>query len=348
VRELTLEIHDREFFVLLGPSGCGKTTALRMVAGLEEPSDGKIFIGDRLVNEVPAKDRDLAMVFQNYALYPHMNVYDNIAFGLRMRKKTREEIDRLVRETAKALGLDEFLKRRPGQLSGGQRQRVALGRAIVRRPQAFLMDEPLSNLDAQMRVHMRVELIRLHRELGTTFVYVTHDQVEAMTMGERVAVLSRGELQQVGPPQEVYDRPANLFVAQFIGSPAMNLFDAEPAMLDGDQGLRAADAFFKLPSALAAAVKQVGANKVVVGIRPEHLVPQGGEVESIAARFDGNVDVIESLGSEQHVMVTLPNGSLVVRVGSHVPVAIDQALALGVAAEHLHVFDAQTTQRISG
>jgi len=195
-------------------------------------------------------------------------------------------------------------------------------------------------------VHMRVELIRLHRELGTTFIYVTHDQVEAMTMGERLAVLDHGALQQVGPPQEVYDRPANLFVAQFIGSPAMNFFDAEPATLDGEQGLRAVDAFFKLPSALNAAVKQMGATKVVVGIRPEHLVPQGGEIESIAGRLDGKVDVVESLGSEQHVMVALPHGSLVVRLGSHVPVAPGDALALGVAAEHLHLFDAQTTQRI--
>ncbi len=346
VRELTLEIHDREFFVLLGPSGCGKTTALRIVAGLEEPSEGKIFIGDQLVNELPAKDRDLAMVFQSYALYPHMTVYDNLAFGLRMRKHTREEIDRLVRDTAGALGLDELLKRRPGQLSGGQRQRVALGRAIVRRPQAFLMDEPLSNLDAQMRVDVRVELIRLHRELGTTFIYVTHDQVEAMTMGERVAVLNDGLLQQVGPPQEVYDRPANLFVAQFIGSPAMNFFDAQPAQVDGRQGLRAADAFFTLPPPLVDAVKQTGASKVIVGIRPEHLVLRQGEDGAVAARFDGKADVIESLGSEQHVMVTLVHGALVVRLASHVPVASGDGLALVVTAEHLHLFDAQTTQRI--
>ncbi|MCH7838295.1 MAG: ABC transporter ATP-binding protein, partial [Chloroflexi bacterium] len=238
VRDLTLEVQDEEFFVLLGPSGCGKTTALRIVAGLEEPSEGDIHIGDRVVTEVPAKDRDLAMVFQNYALYPHMSVYDNIAFGLRMRKHSKDEIDRLVRDAVATLGIAELLKRKPGQLSGGQRQRVALGRAIVRRPQVFLMDEPLSNLDSKMRVQMRSELIRLHRELGATFIYVTHDQVEAMTMGARLAVLNEGRLQQVGTPQYVYDRPENLFVAAFIGIPAMNLLDAEPAQVDGKAGVR--------------------------------------------------------------------------------------------------------------
>ena len=346
LRELTLEVHDREFFVLLGPSGCGKTTALRIVAGLEEPSEGGIYIGDRLVNEVPAKDRDLAMVFQSYALYPHMSVYDNLGFGLRMRKYTRDEIDRLVRDVAGTLGIDELLRRRPGELSGGQLQRVALGRAIVRRPQAFLMDEPLSNLDAKMRVHMRVRLIKLHRELGTTFIYVTHDQVEAMTMGERVAVLQGGALQQVGPPQEVYDRPANLFVAEFIGSPAMNFLDAEVAQVDGQQGLQTADAFVRLSAPLALAVQQSGARKIILGIRPEHLTPEEGDEGEFAARFDGQVDVIESLGSEEHVTVTLAHGSLVVRLPTSVRLQPGSPLRLTVAAEHLHVFDADTTSRI--
>jgi multiple sugar transport system ATP-binding protein len=345
LRELTLEVRDREFFVLLGPSGCGKTTALRIVAGLEEPSEGGVYIGDRLVNEVPAKDRDLAMVFQSYALYPHMSVYDNMAFGLRMRKFSREEIDRLVRDVAGTLGIDELLMRKPAELSGGQRQRVALGRAIVRRPQAFLMDEPLSNLDAQMRVQMRVGLIKLHRELGTTFIYVTHDQVEAMTMGQRMAVLHRGLLQQVGPPQEVYDRPANLFIAEFIGSPAMNFLDADAAQVDGQQGLQTADAFVRLPPPLWSAVQQAGTRKLVLGIRPEHLTPQEGDGE-FAARFDGRVDVVESLGSEEHITVTLAHASLVVRLPTGLRFQAGSPLRLAVAPEHLHVFDAETTSRI--
>jgi multiple sugar transport system ATP-binding protein len=316
------------------------------VAGLEEPSDGSVYIGDRVVNEVLPKDRDLAMVFQNYALYPHMSVRDNLAFGLRMRKHPRGEIDRMVRDVASTLGIVELLGRRPGEISGGQRQRVALGRAIVRHPQAFLMDEPLSNLDAKMRVHMRAELVRLHRELGGTFIYVTHDQVEAMTMGERVAVLSDGKLQQVAPPQEVYDRPANLFVAEFIGSPAMNFLETEPAQLDGVNGLRAADAFVRLPDALWAAVQSASANKVVLGIRPEHLVPQESADGAYAASFDGKVDLIESLGNEQHVIVTLPHGSLTVRLPADVRLSVGAPLRLGVAPERLQLFDATIGLRI--
>ncbi len=346
LRELTLEVEDREFFVLLGPSGCGKTTALRIVAGLEEPSEGTVHIGDRLVNEVPAKDRDLAMVFQNYALYPHMTVYDNVAFGLRMRKLARGEIDQLVREAAAALRIQELLKRRPGELSGGQQQRVALGRAIVRRPQAFLMDEPLSNLDSKMRVQMRTELIRLHRELGATFIYVTHDQVEAMTMGERVAVLEGGLLQQVGPPQEVYDRPANLFVAEFIGSPAMNLLDAEPAQDDGQPGVQTPDAFVRLPPALETALRSSAVERIIVGIRPEHLAPCEGESGNFAASFDGRVDVVESLGSEQHVTVSLTHGSLVARLPTTLRLDHGAPLRLAVAPEHLHLFDGATGRRI--
>jgi multiple sugar transport system ATP-binding protein len=346
LRELTLEVQDREFFVLLGPSGCGKTTALRIVAGLEEPSEGGIYIGDRLVNEVPAKERDLAMVFQSYALYPHKSVYDNVAFGLRMRKYARSEIDRLVREAAATLGIQELLGRKPAELSGGQRQRVALGRAIVRRPQAFLMDEPLSNLDAKMRVQMRAELIKLHRELGATFIYVTHDQVEAMTMGERVAVLEGGLLQQVGSPQEVYDRPANLFVAEFIGSPAMNFLDAEAVQVDGQPGLQTADAFVRLPTALGAALRAAGVGRVVLAVRPEHLVPQESEEGEFAACFDGQVDLVESLGSEQHVTVTLPHGSLVVRLPAAPPLQHGSTLRLAVAPQHLQLFDAETRRRI--
>jgi multiple sugar transport system ATP-binding protein len=341
LQELTLEIADGEFFVLLGPSGCGKTTALRIVAGLEDASDGSIYIGDRRVNDVTAKDRDIAMVFQSYALYPHLSVYDNIAFGLRMRKQPRDEIDRLVRDAAAKLGITDYLKRKPGALSGGQQQRVALGRAMVRRPQAFLMDEPLSNLDAKMRAQMRTELIHLHRELGETFIFVTHDQVEAMTMGSRVAVMSAGLLQQVGTPQEVYDRPANRFVAEFIGSPAMNFLEARP---DVDGALHAAGVPVALPDALRGAVQKAGARSVVLGIRPEHLLPQadGGA----AATFDGTVDVVESLGSEQHVVVTLAGGSIVAKLpgtARHPPGA---PLRLAVAAEHVHVFDSETGVRL--
>jgi multiple sugar transport system ATP-binding protein len=342
--DLTLEIPDREFFVLLGPSGCGKTTALRIVAGLEEPSEGLVYIGDRLVTDVPAKDRDLAMVFQSYALYPHMTVYDNLAFGLRMRKQSRDEIDRLVREAASTLGLEQLLKRRPGELSGGQRQRVALGRAIVRQPAAFLMDEPLSNLDAQMRVQTRTELIKLHQRLGTTFIYVTHDQVEAMTMGQRVAVMAGGELQQVAPPQEVYDRPANLFVAKFIGSPSMIFLEGEPAQVDGEGGARTANGFVRLPRERLAALRDAGAQRVAIGVRPEHLELKEGA--DAAASFDGRVEIVESLGSEQHVTVALAEGSVVVRLPTSLRLEIGAALRLAVDAAHLHLFDAGTGRRI--
>jgi multiple sugar transport system ATP-binding protein len=286
------------------------------------------------------------MVFQNYALYPHLSVSDNIAFGLRMRKYSRGEIDRLVREAAAALGIGELLKRKPGELSGGQQQRVALGRAIVRRPQAFLMDEPLSNLDAKMRVQMRAELIRLHRELGSTFIFVTHDQVEAMTMSERVAVLEGGLLQQVGPPQEVYDRPANRFVAEFIGSPAMNFLDAEATHVEGQPALQTTDVLFRPSMELWAAVQQAGTRSIILGLRPEHLTPTAGEHGELAASFDTQVDLIESLGSEQHVTVTLPNGSLVVRLPASAQLERGATLRLAVAPEHLQLFDAKTGRRI--
>jgi multiple sugar transport system ATP-binding protein len=343
VRDLTLEIHDDEFFVLLGPSGCGKTTALRMVAGLEEASEGEIYIGDRAVTDVPAKDRDLAMVFQNYALYPHMSVYDNIAFGLRMRKHSKQEIDTLVRDAAKVLGIDEFLKRKPGQLSGGQRQRVALGRAIVRRPQAFLMDEPLSNLDSKMRVQMRAELIRLHRELRETFIYVTHDQVEAMTMGARVAVLDNGKLQQVGSPQEVYDRPENLFVASFIGSPAMNLIDAELSGKDGAPAIKVEGVDVQLSDALAAMLTKADPTELEVGVRPEHLAI---EVADPAATFEGSVELVEALGSEQHVTLNIGGSSVIAKLPATPHVEHGSSMKVSVAKEHVQLFDGATRERI--
>jgi multiple sugar transport system ATP-binding protein len=282
------------------------------------------------------------MVFQSYALYPHMSVFDNMAFGLRMRKYSRDEIDGRVRQAATALGIDALLQRRPGELSGGQQQRVALGRAIVRQPRAYLMDEPLSNLDAKMRVQMRAELVRLHREMGTTFIYVTHDQVEAMTMGGRVAVLEKGVLQQTGAPQEVYDRPANLFVAEFIGSPAMNFFETRVERSDGRVALRNDDASFLLPDALAGAV--AGSESVVVGVRPEHLEPEAGA--DAAATLAGTVDLVESLGSEAHVIVAMPHGSLTVRLPAGVRLDIGAPLRLGVRAEHLHLYDKASGRRI--
>jgi multiple sugar transport system ATP-binding protein len=302
VSGMDLEIADGEFMVLVGPSGCGKTTALRMVAGLEEISEGVIKIGDRVVNHVPARDRDIAMVFQSYALYPHLTVYDNIAFGLRLRKMPKDEIDKRVKDAARILGLEEFLDRKPRALSGGQRQRVAMGRAIVREPQAYLMDEPLSNLDAKLRVHMRAEIASIQDRLGVTTIYVTHDQVEAMTMGDRVAVMRKGEIQQVAAPQELYERPVNLFVAGFIGSPAMNLVEATIdrrngsfVALVGNQTLTLGDDVVKARPA----IERYAGKKVVLGIRPESLEDASLAPEIPEDRHIKGVLVLrEPLGSE--------------------------------------------------
>jgi multiple sugar transport system ATP-binding protein len=302
VSDLNLEARDGEFMVLVGPSGCGKTTALRMVAGLEDISEGEIKIGDRVVNEVASRDRDIAMVFQSYALYPHLTVYDNIAFSLRLRKENKGEIDRRVREAARVLDLEPLLDRKPRALSGGQRQRVAMGRAIVRQPAAFLMDEPLSNLDAKLRVQMRAEISKLQRDLGVTTIYVTHDQVEAMTMGDRVAVMRRGELQQVAPPQELYDRPLNLFVGGFIGSPAMNLLEATLERANGGMAAVLGSQKLRLDDDCLGArpgLKDYEGQTVVVGVRPEQL-----EDAAIARdipddrRLRGEVELREALGSE--------------------------------------------------
>ena len=302
VSDLEIEIEDGEFMVLVGPSGCGKTTALRMVAGLEEISEGVVKIGERVVNNVPPKDRDIAMVFQSYALYPHLNVYDNIAFSLRLKREKKDEIDRRVHEAARVLGLEAFLKRKPRALSGGQRQRVAMGRAIVRDPQAFLMDEPLSNLDAKLRVQMRAEISRLQSDLGTTTIYVTHDQVEAMTMGDRIAVMRKGELQQVGRPQDLYDRPVNLFVGGFIGSPAMNMFEGMLVRSDGGLAVDVGDQRLALAEeALSArpALEAYEGRTIVLGIRPEH-VEDAALTSDVPAdrRLRGTVALTEALGSE--------------------------------------------------
>jgi multiple sugar transport system ATP-binding protein len=302
VSDLTLQAQDGEFMVLVGPSGCGKTTALRMVAGLEEISEGEIKIGDRVVNQVASRDRDIAMVFQSYALYPHLSVYDNIAFSLRLRKEKKPEIDRRVREAAKILDLEPFLDKKPRALSGGQRQRVAMGRAIVRQPAAFLMDEPLSNLDAKLRVQMRAEISRLQTNLGVTTIYVTHDQVEAMTMGDRVAVMRRGELQQVAPPQELYDRPLNLFVGGFIGSPAMNLLEATLERVDGGLAAVLGDQRIRLDDELVntrPGLKAYEGRALVLGIRPEQLQDAAIARESPDdRRLRGEVELREALGSE--------------------------------------------------
>src|SRR5918999_4116927 len=302
VSEMSLNIEDGEFMVLVGPSGCGKTTALRMVAGLEDISEGLLRIGDRVVNNVPARNRDIAMVFQSYALYPHLTVYENIAFGLRLRKTPKDELDRRVREAARVLGLEEFLERKPRALSGGQRQRVAMGRAIVRQPQAYLMDEPLSNLDAKLRVHMRAEISSLQHELGVTTIYVTHDQVEAMTMGDRVAVMRKGELQQVAGPQDLYERPVNLFVGRFIGSPAMNMVEAAIERRNGaivavvgSQTLTLGDEVLRTHPALEGYVGQ----RVVLGVRPESLEDAALAAEIPADRHIKGVLILrEPLGSE--------------------------------------------------
>jgi multiple sugar transport system ATP-binding protein len=299
---VTLDIEDGEFMVLVGPSGCGKTTALRMVAGLEEISEGVIRIGERVVNHVPARDRDIAMVFQSYALYPHLSVYENIAFGLRLRKVAKSEVDSRVKEAARILGLEPFLKRKPRALSGGQRQRVAMGRAIVRQPQAFLMDEPLSNLDAKLRVQTRAEISRLQDDLGTTTIYVTHDQVEAMTMGNRVAVMRKGELQQVASPQELYDRPVNLFVGGFIGSPAMNMVEATLERQDGDLVAAVGSQKVTLDDEVVdarPALSEWAGRKVVVGIRPENFEDAALSADSPQdRRLRGEVQLREALGSE--------------------------------------------------
>jgi multiple sugar transport system ATP-binding protein len=345
VKDVNLHIRDKEFIVLVGPSGCGKSTTLRMVAGLEEITSGEIHIGERLVNDLPPKDRDIAMVFQNYALYPHMTVYDNMAFGLKMRKFPKPEIEKRVKDAAEILGIHELLKRKPRQLSGGQRQRVAVGRAIVRHPQVFLFDEPLSNLDAKLRVQMRVELKKLHDRLETTAIYVTHDQVEAMTLGDRVVVMKDGWIQQVGEPLELYGQPTNKFVAGFIGSPAMNFVDvaindANGSVVAVAQGLRLA-----VPPARAGALRAYKGQQVALGVRPED-VHVATAADPAHVSFDANVEVVEPLGSEILLDVRVGRASIVARVEPGVRVKIHEGVRLAVNADRMHFFDAKTEQAI--
>ncbi|MDI3257584.1 MAG: sn-glycerol-3-phosphate ABC transporter ATP-binding protein UgpC [Kyrpidia sp.] len=345
VHELNLDVRDREFMVLVGPSGCGKSTTLRMVAGLEEVTSGELYIGDRLVNDVPPKDRDISMVFQNYALYPHMTVYDNMAFGLKMRRVPKAEIDRRVREAAKTLGIDHLLDRKPKALSGGQRQRVALGRAIVRNPQVFLMDEPLSNLDAKLRVQMRAEIIRLHRRLETTTIYVTHDQTEAMTMGDRITVMKDGIVQQVDTPERIYHVPANLFVAGFIGSPAMNTIPGEWMEDGGAVFFVARDLRVPLPPLSAEALKKHdGGRRVVLGVRPEHLRPAGADGEP--AVFRATVEVVEPTGAETYLYLGKGDMTMTMRVDPSLKVSPGESLGVAVDPDKVHLFDEETEEAI--
>ena len=380
VSAVDLDIEDGTLMVLVGPSGCGKTTLLRLVAGLEEITEGTIRVGDRVINDVDPKNRDLAMVFQNYALYPHMTCYDNMAFGLKLRKLPKKEIDRRVRETSRALGLDDQLKKKPRALSGGQRQRVAMGRAIVREPKAFLMDEPLSNLDAKLRVQMRTEISRIQRDLGVTMIYVTHDQTEAMTMGDRVAVMNRGVLQQVAAPQEMYDNPANLFVAGFIGSPAMNMVNAE--LIRGDAGAQVAFGGVRLPipdSVMRGRRSLAGhvGKRLVIGIRPEDLEdPEYVANPTAGARLPVTVDVREAMGAEVYAHFTVdeppvltedtrdlaadaglavddlgssggPTTShFVARLDPHTSAAEGRPIELHVDMRSIHVFDPETGEAI--
>ncbi len=347
VNDLTIEIEDGEFLVFVGPSGCGKSTTLRMLAGLEEVTEGEIWIGDRMVNNVAPKDRDIAMVFQSYALYPHMTVFDNMAFGLKLRKVPKEEIRRRVHEVAKELGIFDLLDRRPRQLSGGQRQRVAVGRAIVREPAVFLMDEPLSNLDAKLRVEARAFISKLHQRLGTTFIYVTHDQVEAMTMGTRICVLRDGVLQQVDTPQNLYDYPANVFVAGFIGSPAMNFFNAVLKEVDG-QLVVDADIFqVTVPESRANDYRQHVGKEVIFGIRPEDIHdPKYQPPDIEAAPVEAEVDVVEMMGNEKIVYLKVDDQTFLARLDPRTDAFVGNRMQVNLNMGNMHLFDRQTEKTL--
>ncbi|GAB6099785.1 sn-glycerol-3-phosphate ABC transporter ATP-binding protein UgpC [Halanaerocella petrolearia] len=350
VKEANVDIQDKEFVVLVGPSGCGKSTTLRMVAGLEEITDGELYIGDDIVNDVAPKDRDIAMVFQNYALYPHMNVYDNMAFGLRLRKMDDSEIDQRVKEAADILSITPLLDRKPKELSGGQRQRVAMGRAIVREPKVFLMDEPLSNLDAKLRVQMRAELQRLHERLKTTTVYVTHDQVEAMTLADRIVVLKDGVVQQIDDPITLYNEPNNMFVAGFIGSPAMNFLDAQIEE-QGDDLVVAGNGFeVTIPEDMSQAMKALQTyvgKEIVFGIRPEDIM----DVELMDEELEGNiveakVEVVEPMGSEINVYLNIGGQTIIAIVDAESNVQVGDKMKVSFDLDKMHIFDSETEEAI--
>jgi multiple sugar transport system ATP-binding protein len=350
VHDINMDIIDKEFLVLVGPSGCGKSTCLRMVAGLEDVSEGEISIGDRVVNNLDPKDRDIAMVFQNYALYPHMSVFDNMAFGLKLRHLPKTEIKKRVDVAAEILGLEQLLKRKPRELSGGQRQRVALGRAIVRDAQVFLLDEPLSNLDAKLRVQTRAEIIKIYQRVQTTFIYVTHDQVEAMTMGTRIGLLNAGIIQQIGPPQELYDHPGNLFVAGFIGSPAMNFFQSAKIAGEGDTTTIVIDGVgqVEVPPLYAERAREAAGKNLTFGIRPEHLQdvallpPDARDGSTITAP----IDVVEHLGNELLVHMSALGKEIVARLDPRSSAHTGGTATLHVDTENIHLFDSETREAI--
>ena len=352
VPELNLEIQDKEFVILVGPSGCGKSTTLRMIAGLEDITSGELYIGDRVVNDVAPKDRDIAMVFQNYALYPHMTVYKNIAFGLTLQKIPQDEIDRRVHEAARALDLEHLLNRKPKALSGGQRQRVAIGRAIVREPKVLLMDEPLSNLDAKLRNQMRAEILKLRQKIDTTFMYVTHDQTEAMTLGDRIVIMKDGFIQQIGTPQEVFDHPANLFVAGFIGTPQMNFFDAKLLKEDGKYSVSVGGCKILLPEAKQAALtaKNVTSQAITLGVRPSHISLGDGE-----NTLSATVDVSEMMGSEVYLHVNAGGKDVVLRIPTtDLPAEHRGGIPYGAEVkftfrpEMIHLFNPQDEKNLLG
>ncbi len=351
VSDFTLDIEDKEFVVLVGPSGCGKSTTLRMVAGLEEITEGELYIGDKLVNDVAPKDRDIAMVFQNYALYPHMTVYDNMAFGLKLRKTPKAEIQRRVTEAAKILDIEHLLNRKPKALSGGQRQRVALGRAIVREPKVFLMDEPLSNLDAKLRVQMRTEITKLHQKLEATFIYVTHDQTEAMTMGSRIVVMKDGFVQQVDAPQVLYDKPTNLFVAGFIGTPQMNFFDVSLAKENGKVYATFGENKVLIPDAKVAKFTDpsYAEKEVILGIRPENINDAADAVQaSPETSVEVDVDIVELMGSETYLYLTTSGreGSFIARVDPRSISRIGDKIKVAFDSRYFHFFDKETEESI--
>jgi multiple sugar transport system ATP-binding protein len=349
VKDLSLNIEDGEFLVLVGPSGCGKSTTLRMVAGLEDLTDGEIYIGDRLVNDVSPKDRDIAMVFQNYALYPHMDVYENMAFGLRLRRFPRREIEKRVNDAASLLGIENLLHRKPKELSGGQRQRVAMGRAIVREPKVFLMDEPLSNLDAKLRVQMRAELQKLHLRLGITTIYVTHDQTEAMTLGQRIVVMRDGVIQQADTPLKVYENPANRYVAGFIGSPAMNFVNSRIFRKERTLRLSASGFEITVPPEKASRLEGYADREVIFGIRPEDIYDRmfaQGETPGNTAR--AMVEVAETMGSEVYLHLKVGDDTLIARVDSHTQARVGEEIEVVFDLKKMHVFDSESEKAVLG
>lgn len=349
VNDINLDIEDKEFLVLVGPSGCGKSTTLRMIAGLEDITSGELYIGDKLCNDIEPKDRDIAMVFQNYALYPHMSVYDNMAFGLKLRKTSKKIINEKVKEAAKILDIEELLDRKPKALSGGQRQRVALGRAIVRDPKVFLMDEPLSNLDAKLRVQMRSEILKLHKKLNTTFIYVTHDQTEAMTMGTRIVVMKDGVIQQIDAPRKIYENPANQFVAGFIGSPQMNFIDSRILKEDGNLFLVFNEIRLEVPKEKGIQLEKLGYinRDVIFGIRPEHISDNLDFIKLHQnSKLTARVDVIENMGSETNLYLLCEDKNLIARVDSTSTAGMEQSIEIGMNMDRMHIFDRETKNTV--